>query len=586
MKKNLYYPIVLSLLSFSAIAASAEAEADNFVKGRILVQAKDGVSDGELEKILNSQGGRGKKFGRGNTHIVELPSNASEKAVIARLANHPSIKFAELDRKVKSTFVPNDVSFHSQWFLPKIETIAAWDTTQGEGVTIAILDSGVDGAHPDLAPNLVAGYNNYNNNTDTSDVCGHGTGVAGTAAATSNNSIGVAGVAGKAKIMPMRIAYYDSTSGCWGQYSTISAALYWAADHGARIANISYGGVLNSSSIATAAQYFKSKGGLVFVSAGNSGVDENSAIPAHLISVSATDSNDVKTSWSNFGATVSLAAPGAGIYTTKNGGGYGSWNGTSFASPIAAGVAALMMSARPDLPSSKIESLLFSSALDLGAAGKDIYFGHGRVDAKAAVAAAMSSPVSTVDTQAPSVNITSPSINAVVSGTVAVSVSAADNVGVAQVQLKVNGAVVGVDTTLPYSFNWNTTTLVNGAASIVAVATDAAGNVKSSTTVNVTISNQVVADTIAPKVNLINPAANAIVNGNVNISTSATDNNGAAGIKQSLYINGVLKASGTGAALSYNWNTKKVSSGAYKIEVIAKDAAGNSSSVYVFVTKR
>lgn len=140
---------------------------------------------------------------------MDLPSNASEQAVAALLAHNPHIKFAELDQRVAPGLATNDPYAGSEWHLAKIGAPAAWDSTQGSGVTIAILDSGVDGSHPDLAANMVAGWNVYDNNSNTADVYGHGTAVAGTAAAVSNNGTGVASVAGGAKIMPIRIS--DST---------------------------------------------------------------------------------------------------------------------------------------------------------------------------------------------------------------------------------------------------------------------------------------------------------------------------------------------------------------------------------------
>ncbi|GAA4683217.1 hypothetical protein GCM10025794_23320 [Massilia kyonggiensis] len=186
------------------------------------------------------------------------------------------------------------------------------------------------------------------------DVCGHGTAVAGSAAATSNNATGVAGVAGAASIMPLRIAYTDST-GCHAYFSTIASGLTYAADHGARVANVSYSGVAGSASILSAARYMKSKGGLVFVSAGNNNVDENVVPDPALVVVSATDGNDAKASFSSWGSFVTIAAPGTNIWTTNNSLGYSAWNGTSFSAPVTAGVAALMMAARPELGGDTIQ---------------------------------------------------------------------------------------------------------------------------------------------------------------------------------------------------------------------------------------
>jgi hypothetical protein len=532
-------------------------------------------------------GGKHRKMGQSNVHIVDLPAGKSESAVAAMLAKHPSLKFAELDRRVKVSAAVNDPYVGSEWHLGKIGANSAWDTTQGAGVIIAILDSGVDASHADLAPNLVAGYNVYDGNTNTADVCGHGTAVAGAAAASTNNGIGVAGVAGQAKIMPVRIAYLDAASNsCYAYYSTIASGVTYAADHGARLANVSYAGVAGSAAIQSAGQYLKGKGGLLVVAAGNNGIDENLAPTTSLITVSATDSGDAKTSWSSYGSFVSLSAPGAGIWTTTKGGAYQGWNGTSFASPVAAGVAALMMAARPALDAAQIEQLIFSSSVDLGAAGRDPLFGHGRVNAAAAVQAALNFVVA-LDTQAPSASISAPLASSSVSGLVAVNVSASDNVGVARVELKVNGTVVATDSSAPFGFSWDSTGVANGMATLVATAYDAAGNVASSSSVAVNVANTVVVvakDTTAPTLVISNPVAGS-VSGTVSVSLSASDNSGAAGIKQTLLIDGVQKASGTGGSLAYSWNTRKLTAGTHTVTAVATDAAGNKSSVTVTVNK-
>ena len=560
---------------------------DQFAKNRILVEPLPGLSPQEFANILAVHGGKARKIGQSNLHIVTLPANASEAGVVEKLSRHPLLKFAELDRRVRSTFVPNDPYYGSQWHLAKVGAPLAWNSTQAAGVTIAILDSGVDSTHPDLSPSLVPGYNFVDNNGDTSDVCGHGTAVAGTAAATSNNGTGVAGVAGQAHIMPLRIAYLDTTSNsCYAYYSTISSGITYAADHGARIANASYGGVAGSAAIQSAAQYLKNKGGLLFVSAGNNGINENITPTTTMIPVSATDTNDVVASWSSFGSFVALSAPGLGIWTTSKGGVYQQWNGTSFASPLAAGVGALMMAANPSLDGASIEKLLYSTSLDLGASGRDIYYGYGRVDAAAGVQAALGSIVP-VDTIPPLSSIAAPTANSTVSGLVQVSVAASDNVAVARVELKVNGNSVAIDSAAPYSFTWNSTGVPNGIATLVATAYDTAGNAGASTPVAVNVANPVVvvvADTTPPVVTLTNPVA-GYVSGTVSVMVNATDNSGAANISQTLYIDGVVRATATGGALAYSWNTRKVAAGTHTIQATAKDAAGNSASTFVQVIK-
>lgn len=568
-------------LATLGLAAGPVSAADEWAARRLLVSPRAGLPAADFRALLAVHGGQARKMGQSELYVVDLPAGVSERTVQQRLARHRLLKFAELDRRIAPAYAANDPYLGSEWHLATIGAPAAWDLSQGAGVTIAILDSGVDGTHPDLAARMVAGWNFYDGNADTSDANGHGTAVAGAAAATSDNAAGVAAVAGKANLMPVRIA----DANAYAYWSTVAQGLTWAADHGARVANISYNGVAGSSTVANAANYLRSKGGLVVVAAGNDGTDPGFAATTAMIPVSATNSADQRTSWSNYGAFVALAAPGDGIWTTNRGGGYSAWSGTSFASPITAGVVALMMSRRPDLPNTTIESLLYASAKDLGTPGRDTSFGYGRVDAAAAVAAAAAAAPA-ADTTAPTVAINSPASGNSVSGTVTVDVAASDNVGVARVELSAGGSTVGIDTAAPFAFAWDTTGVANGSQALVATAYDAAGNRASSAMVTVNVANPVAApavDTSAPKVVLVNPVAGS-VSGTVTVSASASDDSGAAGIRQQLYVDGKLAASGSGSTLSYAWNTKRVKLGSHVLKLVGTDAAGNSASVSVNVT--
>ena len=266
------------------------------------------------------------------------------------------------------------------------------------------------------------------------------------------------------------------------------------------------------------------------------------------------------------------------------GGGYSPTSGTSIATPVAAGVAALVFSARPALTGAQVESALFKGAVDLGPAGRDAYFGHGRVDAANAVAAALAFTV-TADTQAPSVSVGAPLGSATVSGLTPVDVTASDNVGVTRVELRVNGTTVASDTMAPFGFSWDTSGLANGMASLVAVAFDAAGNTRSSAAVSVNVANNVVADVSAPVVTISNPLNGTRVSGNVSVKTSASDDRGSAGIVQTLLINGNQVATATGGSLAYSWNTRKIAAGTYTLQAVAIDAAGNHSVASVQVTR-
>lgn len=268
-------------------------------------------------------------------------------------------------------------------------------------------------------------------------------------------------------------------------------------------------------------------------------------------------------------------------------------SGTSFSSPITAGVVALMMAANPALSAADLQKALYSSALDLGTAGFDKYFGNGRVDAAAAVAASVATVK--VDSTAPSTSITSPSGGINVSGLVAVDVAASDDTGVSRVDLLVNGAKVGSDTTAPYGFSWDSTSAADGDSSIVAYAYDAAGN-SASHSVKVSVANAVVeepvasdpvvekvADVVAPMAKIGSPADGSVISGNVAITGSATDDVGVTSLR--LLVDGGQVASVSGSSISYRLNTKKMSAGSHTITLEAYDAAGNVGSHSIRVTR-
>ena len=372
-----------SLVCLLLLAGSVSAQ--SHVRGRILVGFRAGVSDAEAARVLASVGGRSqKKLGRLPVHVASVPAQGNESAFVQALQNRPQVEFAELDQIVPhaADVTPNDPMFPSEWHLPKIQAPAEWSVTTGSSsVIIAILDTGVDGSHPDLASKMVAGWNIYDNNSDSRDVYGHGTKVAGTAAAASNNAQGVAGVSWGSWIMPVRISGPSGSAG----YSDMAAGLIWAADRGARVANISYG-ASTSRTVQRGAEYFQSRGGVVAMAAGNSGGGDVRRDAASILTVSATDPNDALYGWSSYGNGIDLSAPGC-VYTTLNGGGYGSGCGTSFASPIVAAAAALVLSKQPGLSPSQVESALEQSADDLGASRWDNWFGWGRVNLARALGA-------------------------------------------------------------------------------------------------------------------------------------------------------------------------------------------------------
>ena len=571
--------LVSSCLAFTH---PAFADARQWAKGHILVKPKSGIEDRAFASTL-AQAGAGSmhKLRAMNVHKVSVPPHA-EQAMVEALSHNPHIEFAELDELVAhEATTANDTYYGNAWHLQTMNAPQAWDQSLGDGVVVAVLDTGVDPDHPDLAGQLVPGWNVYGNNADSSDVYGHGTKVAGVVAALSNNGTGVTSLAWNAKVMPVRISQDNG----WAYISTIANGITWAADHGADVANISYY-ISDSSTAQNAASYMRSKGGVVVSSAGNNGNSLSAPDTDAILTVGATDSGDSKTSWSSYGVSVDVTAPGAGIWTTKDGGSYGGVSGTSFSSPATAAVVALVMSANPSLTPAQIDSVITGSSVDLGSPGRDSYFGHGRIDAAAAVAAAAGTgpapdpdPQPEPDTQAPGVNITSPG-GGTVSGNVTVSASASDDTGVTSVKFYINGALVRSDSLAPYSWSWDTTGTDNGTVQVLARAYDAAGNEGTSQTVTVTVSNPTaVEDTTPPTVSILNPNATT-VSGTVQISISASDNVAVASV--SCYIDNRLKSSAPGDTLDCNWNTRKLS-GFHTIMAVAEDTSGNTASTSVQV---
>ncbi|WP_240342422.1 S8 family serine peptidase [Methylococcus sp. EFPC2] len=555
-----------------AFATTADAAPDKWAEGRILVQPRAGLPDGEFDAILSKHGARSQgRLPQLDVHVVEVPAKA-EAAIVKALSKNPHVKFAELDGLIgPNQTTPNDPKFPNAWHLAKIQAPTAWDASRGANVTVAILDSGVEATHPDLAGQLLPGWNVVSNNGDTSDTRGHGTAVAGTVGAASNNSTGVTSVAWNVKLLPIRIT--NSADG-FAYYSDIAKGLTWAADNGADVANISYE-VNQVSTVTSAAQYMRGKGGLVVVSAGNGSTDPGYADNPYIISVSATDTNDTKASWSNYGSYIDVAAPGNYIWTTSPGGGYGQWYGTSFSAPTVAGVVALIKSANPALTPDQVEKVLEVSGDDI--AGTDFYpyFGWGRVNAAKAVQ--LASQTQATDTQAPSVSVFSPTAGTTVKGLVSVDVNAADNVGVAQVALYAGSQLVGTDTVAPYQFTWDSSLVADGNATLTAKAYDAQNNQGVSSGVTVTVDNVAnVADTTPPTVTFVSPANNSNVGTKVTISVIGQDNVVVASLK--LYIDGALKSTVTSGSMSYTWNTRNVAKGSHTLKAVATDPAGNQAA--------
>jgi len=541
-----------------------------FVSGRVLVQLRPQPMALQAPDVIAEEGASDRgEIGETGVHIVELPAGANEEAFLHAFQSRPEVEFAELDRIVPPAgMTPNDPWYPNEWQLSKISCSDAWLTTTGSSsVTIAILDTGVDSNHPDLAANLVPGWNFYDNNSDSSDVHGHGTAVAGTVGAIGNNGVGVASVAWGCRVMPIRISDLNG----YATYSAAANGLTWAADHGARVANISYI-MTGSSSVTSAAKYFQSRGGVVTISAGNYSTFDSSPDNPYVLTVSGTTGSDLIWASSNTGNNIDVCAPYY-AYTTIAGARYSGMTGTSFSAPIVAGVAALVISVNPGLTAPQIQDILKQSADDLGPGGWDSTYGSGRVNAAAAVNLAAGSSAPVPDSTPPSVGITYPSAGSTVSGLVTVQISATDNVGISSVCLNIDGFAVGTDNAAPYSFSWDTRTVSNGTHTLTATSSDAAGNIATGTT-SVIASNSA-PDTTAPAVTITSPSG-GYVSGALSVLVNATDNVSVA--KVSLYVDGALISTATSAPFTNRWNARKAAPGAHMLQCKAYDATGNIGS--------
>lgn len=305
-------------------------------------------------------------------------------------------------------FVPNDPYYTYQWHMTIIDMENAWDLSTGSGVTVAVIDTGVKQSLEDLAgTNFTAGWDFVNNDNDPTDDEGHGSHVAGTIAQTTNNGTGVAGIAYSATIMPVKVLDKRGS----GSFDDIAEGIYWATDNGADVINMSLGGSSDLDILRDAVDYAWNHGVVVVCAAGNDGVS-SSFYPAaytNSISVSATTSLDTLASYSNYGTTIDISAPG-GDSGDNNGDGYDDmilqntfsrtdegyyfYAGTSMASPHVAGVAALVIAKNSSLSNAQTRSILETSADDIGASGWDNLFGYGRLNAyEAVMAAGGSTPV-------------------------------------------------------------------------------------------------------------------------------------------------------------------------------------------------
>ncbi len=427
-------------LAFAILVAALAGPAGAVAKttDSILVKVKPGA---DVHAVAKRHGMRVRRY-LPQIHWVELAPRkgsgasasaaASPRALARRADGDPAVRAVDAGsagERVGWDFVPRDPVFNTEFkfedgtqlgwhfFLPNFPI--AWDMTQGVGTNVAVIDSEFDTANPDLGPKLVLRYNvasgtpqyhTGNVGFQTGDVF-HGSHTSGLVGAKTDNGEGVAGACFECGVIAIKIG--SQASGTFVDASflgDVAEGLIYAADHGASVISMSLGGPRPHQPLADAVNYAAAKGAVIVASAGNSeetnpGVANYPAAYPNVIGVGATDSKDQIAPFSTQGSFVDVVAPGVNVLSTENAADPEAQvfledpnprptiavkSGTSMAAPIVAGLAALMRSVRPDLSAPEVESLIKSTAKDLGIGGPDPTYGWGRIDAGAAVAAARS----------------------------------------------------------------------------------------------------------------------------------------------------------------------------------------------------
>jgi thermitase len=371
-------PTIAASIPLSVPVLSGEYEADE-----VLVRFKRAASHEDILQCLSSANGTVlSSIEELNIWVVQVPSGKVAES-IAIISMCSKVRYVEPNYVVSiADTIPADPGWRLQYGLVKIHAPQGWDITTGSSsVTIAILDTGVDLGHPDLAAKIVGGYNAINPLMSAQDDNGHGTHAAGIAAAIGNNGVGVAGVSWGARLMPVKIL----NSAGRGNVDDFAEGVKWAADHGAQVINLSLGSPNSSSVMLDAVNYAYSKGSIIVAAAGNDG-GTPLLYPAqypHVVAVGAVDNVNNHAWFSNYGPELDLVAPGVNIYSTIIGG-YAYQSGTSMAVPYVSGLAAILCGYRgcsPDAIASEMEV----TALDLGATGFDGFYGFGLIQMDAAL---------------------------------------------------------------------------------------------------------------------------------------------------------------------------------------------------------
>lgn len=515
-----------------------------------------GTALGDVARSAKAQGGAQRRVLRQlDTVSVEVPAAVAPRFAATLRGRHDVTRVDVVGRKTFS-FVPNDPDYSATTpYLESVTAPAAWDVQRGDAaVRIAVVDSGVDVSHPDLAGRVTDTYNAVDGSTDVTDAVGHGTFVAGVAAATADNGIGIAGASAGASVMAVKVA--DPAGDVFADKE--AAGIIWAADHGANVINLSLGSTSPDQVESDAVAYAVGKGVLVVAAAGNSGSTSPSYPAAYpkVVAVGATDATGSRASFSQYGPWVTLAAPGTSIRsTTPTAGsdffpdtsGYASGDGTSFSTPLVAAEAALLWSHRRGASADDVRAAIVASAHGYAGLG----LGAGQVDFRLAFDALRPDTVPA---------LTTPSSGAAVSGPVTLTAASA----AAKVRFLVDGAAVGSPVAVnngTASAVWSTWGRPNGAHTLSAVDCSVKDLCSSaSTQVTVSLSNA------APVITSPKPSQT--------VSGSATFSATAPGGAVAFVIDGVQRGLDSSAPFSLTYPVSALSDGTHSVKAVSCSTAG------------
>lgn len=477
----------LLLAGLAPAPAAARGAPEPFVSGEILVKFRDGSSG--LSRTDAHKGTRGvvrRTIPRINVDVVAV-TPGQENSRLAEYLRNPNVEYAERNGVYAAVAAPNDPRVTQQWHLENggqnsgiadadIDAFAAWDVTRGtSAVAVAILDTGIDQQHPDLA-GKVQKTANFSGAASDQDVNGHGTHVAGIVAASTDNGVGVAGVCPSCVLYNVKVLGDDGN----GSWANIASGINWAVDNGAKVINLSLGGSAGSQTLASAINNAWSKGVVVVAAAGNN--SSNAAFyPAYypnVIAVASTNNRDQKSSYSNYGTWINVAAPGESILSTTRGGNYGLMSGTSMASPVVAGLAGLLWSTSWGTSNANVRARLEGTTEAIGGTGTS--WSNGRINACMAVGGACGGAAN-----GPTVTLVSPASGAVMNddgSSQRLQLRTDDTTtpeGALSVQFRVDGGVWNSasynQSRKLYEWSWSLGSVATGVHAVDARATNGAG---------------------------------------------------------------------------------------------------------------